>query len=151
MNAVGNGVRPLDAEVGRDRPDQARLARLAEEQAALRRVATLVARATPPEEVFAAVVEEARRLFLVDVANLCRYDPDGMSTVVASVGERFAVGTRVKRDWPRSRSWWRRRSRTRRAGRNWPHRAGGSSPHRTRRAAGSSVTCTTAPNSGRSC
>src|ERR1700677_3109879 len=96
MNAVGNGARPLDAEVGRDRPDQARLARLAEEQAALRRVATLVARATPPEEVFAAVAEEARRLFLVDVANMCRYEPDGVATVVASVGQRLAVGSRVK-------------------------------------------------------
>ena len=38
---------------------RAALARLAEEQAALRRVATLVARATPPQEVFAAVAEEA--------------------------------------------------------------------------------------------
>jgi hypothetical protein len=32
---------------------------LAEEQAALRRLATLVARGAPPEEVFAAVVEES--------------------------------------------------------------------------------------------
>ncbi|MEN3313122.1 MAG: hypothetical protein V7645_2451, partial [Actinomycetota bacterium] len=31
---------------------------LAEEQAALRRIATLVARGVPPEEVFAAVTEE---------------------------------------------------------------------------------------------
>jgi hypothetical protein len=48
--------------VNRDPPDQARLGQLAEEQAALRRVATLVAQATPPEEVFAAVVEEVRQL-----------------------------------------------------------------------------------------
>lgn len=33
--------------------------RIAVEQAALRRVATVVARAAPPEEVFAAVVAEA--------------------------------------------------------------------------------------------
>jgi hypothetical protein len=39
------------------------LARLAEEHAALRRVATLVARGAPPEELFTAVVEEAERLF----------------------------------------------------------------------------------------
>ena len=38
----------------------------AEEQAALRRVATLVARAAPPEEVFAAVAEEAGRLLAAD-------------------------------------------------------------------------------------
>jgi hypothetical protein len=36
--------------------------RMTGEQAALRRVATLVARAAPPEEVFAAVTEEAGRL-----------------------------------------------------------------------------------------
>jgi GAF domain-containing protein len=45
---------------------RAGLARLAEEQAALRRVATLVARGAPPEEVFAAVVEEVGKLFAVD-------------------------------------------------------------------------------------
>ena len=44
--------------VGRDPPERAPLTRLAEEQAALRRVATLVARGAPPEEVFAAVAEE---------------------------------------------------------------------------------------------
>src|ERR1700750_1907265 len=36
--------------------------RIAGEQAALRRVATLVARAAPPEEVFAAVAAEAGRV-----------------------------------------------------------------------------------------
>ncbi|MDT7705230.1 MAG: hypothetical protein QOG20_837, partial [Pseudonocardiales bacterium] len=49
----------------------------AEEQAALRRVATLVARATPPEEVFAAVTAEVGRLLEVDFTHLSRYDPDG--------------------------------------------------------------------------
>src|ERR1700745_873884 len=38
------------------------LTRLREEQAALRRVATLVARAAPPEEVFASVTAEVGRL-----------------------------------------------------------------------------------------
>ena len=41
-----------------------------------------------------------------------------------------------------------RRSRMRRAGRSWPPRAGGSSPHQTRPAAGSSAICTTVPSSG---
>ena len=41
---------------------RAELRGFAEEQAALRRVAVLVARAAPPEEVFAAVAEEAGRL-----------------------------------------------------------------------------------------
>jgi signal transduction histidine kinase len=78
---------------------RAELALLAEEQAALRRVATLVARRSPPEEVFAAVIEEVGRLLRVDLANLCRYDPDGMQTFVATWGSgpvRFPVGSR----WP---------------------------------------------------
>jgi signal transduction histidine kinase len=92
MNAVGPGAN----RVGRDPPDQARLGQLAEEQAALRRVATFVAAGAPPEEAFAAVVEEAGRLFLVDVANMCRFEPDGTGTIVASAGERFVVGSRLK-------------------------------------------------------
>ena len=50
----------------------------AEEQAALRRVATLVARGAPPEEVFAAVTAEAGRLLGVDHARVSRYDADGV-------------------------------------------------------------------------
>jgi GAF domain-containing protein len=75
---------------------RASVARLAEEQAALRRVAMLVAAEAPPEEAFAAVADEAGRLFLVDVANLYRYEPDGTATVVASAGGRFVIGTRLK-------------------------------------------------------
>jgi glucose-6-phosphate-specific signal transduction histidine kinase len=45
--------------------------RLAQEQAALRRVATLVARGAPPKEVFAAVTEE------VGVRLAVRDDGDG--------------------------------------------------------------------------
>jgi signal transduction histidine kinase len=74
------------------------LARLAAEQAALRRVATLVARGTRPEEVFAAVVEEVGRLLCVDLASMCRYESDGMLTWVASwgrAGEHFPVGSRL--------------------------------------------------------
>jgi signal transduction histidine kinase len=71
----------------------------AEEQAALRRVATLVARAVPPEEVFAAVTAEAGRLLTADVAALTRYDPDGTEIVLgawAGTGAPpVAVGTRV--------------------------------------------------------
>jgi len=59
---------------------------LAEEQAALRRVATLVARGVPPEELFAAVTEEAGRLLSVKYAGLGRYEPDGTFTVVAWSG-----------------------------------------------------------------
>ncbi len=95
VSALAPGV--PDGEVGRDPPDQARLGQLAEEQAALRRVATLVARATPPKEVFAAVGEEVGRLLPVDSATMCRYEPDGTLTFVAHWGgavARFPVGTR---------------------------------------------------------
>jgi GAF domain-containing protein len=68
--------------VGRDPRDQARLRQLAEEQAALRRVATLVAQATPPEAVFAAVAEEVGWLLAVDFAILVRYDPQDTLEVV---------------------------------------------------------------------
>jgi signal transduction histidine kinase len=70
---------------------------LADEQAALRRVATLVARGTRPEEVFAAVVGEIGRLLRVDLATMGRYDPDGALTFVAAWGmasEHFPVGSR---------------------------------------------------------
>jgi GAF domain-containing protein len=66
---------------------RAELARLAEEQAALRRVATLVAHGVPPEDVFAAVIEEIARLLPVNVAGIVRYDPDGMFTYVAAWGK----------------------------------------------------------------
>ena len=69
----------------------------AEEQAALRRVATLVARAAPPEEVFAAVTEEAGRLLAAHHATIARYDPDGMATAIGAWGSTsivFPVGSR---------------------------------------------------------
>jgi GAF domain-containing protein len=73
---------------------RAELARLAEQQAALRRVATLVARGTPPEEVFAAVIDEVGRLFPVDYAGMARYEPDGTVTAVAARGTtHFPVGS----------------------------------------------------------
>ena len=75
---------------------RAGLARLAEEQAALRRVATLVASGTPPEEVFAAVANEVARLLSVEVANVIRLESDATVTLVASAGERIPVGSR----WP---------------------------------------------------
>src|ERR1039457_3761733 len=70
---------------------------LAEEQAAWRRVATLVARGATPEEVFAAVAEEAGQLLPVDSASMCRYEPDGTLTFVAQSGSvvvHFPVGSR---------------------------------------------------------
>jgi signal transduction histidine kinase len=72
---------------------------LAEEQAALRRVATLVASGTSPEEVFAAVTKEIGRLLRVEYTYLGRYEPDRMFAVVASwgrAGDHFRAGRRWK-------------------------------------------------------
>ena len=72
--------------------------RLAREQAALRRVATLVARSASPTTVFATVAEELGRLLSVDRAGLCRYDRDHILTVVggwSSSGEALQVGESV--------------------------------------------------------
>jgi signal transduction histidine kinase len=59
------------------------LARLAEEQAALRRVATLVARGAPSQDVFTAVTEELGQLVPVNQAAMSRYDSDNMFTTLA--------------------------------------------------------------------
>jgi GAF domain-containing protein len=77
---------------------RAGLARLGEEQAALRRIATLVAQGLPPEQVFAAVTEEVERLLPVDFAHLERYEPDDTFTVLAAAGSttrHFSPGTRL--------------------------------------------------------
>jgi PAS domain S-box-containing protein len=73
------------------------LAQLAEEQAALRRVATLVARDASPDDVFGAVVEEVGGLLPVASAAMGRFDPDGMFTTVAAWSRAkpaFPVGMR---------------------------------------------------------
>jgi PAS domain S-box-containing protein len=64
---------------------------LADEQAALRRVATLVARETPPDEVFAAVVREVGEVLGVDATHLGRYDADGMVVSIAQGGRYPSV------------------------------------------------------------
>jgi signal transduction histidine kinase len=67
-------------------------------EAALRRVATLVARGTQPEEVFAAVTEEVGRLLPVDYAGMGRYDSDDTLIVLAGWGRAadfLPVGTRL--------------------------------------------------------
>ena len=71
------------------------LAQLAEEQAALRTVATLVAEGAQPNRVFAAVADEVAAMFGVPIASMLRFDTDGCATVLATSGAGFAlVGTR---------------------------------------------------------
>ena len=56
----------------------------ADEQAALRRVATLVAGGAPPKDVFAAVAAEAGLLLGADFTGMSRYDVDGTATPVGA-------------------------------------------------------------------
>ena len=72
------------------------LERLAAEQAALGRVAELVARQAPAEEVFALVTEELSRLLDITMVRTVRFEPDGTATVLAALGisdDRMAGGT----------------------------------------------------------
>ena len=76
---------------------EARARDLAGEQAALRRVATLVAEGASSDELFAAVTREAADVLDVPVVALQRYEPDRMFTMVGIAGETsFTVGSR----WP---------------------------------------------------
>src|SRR4051812_24326599 len=56
---------------------------LAEEQAALRRVAMLVAGDVPSGELFGAVAREVGALFGADFSGMIRYEDDGSVTTVA--------------------------------------------------------------------
>jgi signal transduction histidine kinase len=97
--AVANAQNRAALEASRDK-----LARLVEEQAALHRVATLVARAVPPEQVFAAVTAEVGRLHSADFTLMSRYDQGDVATIVgawttsgadpAPAGTRLSLGGR---------------------------------------------------------
>jgi signal transduction histidine kinase len=60
--------------------------RIADEQTALRRVATLVAHGLAPDVVFAAVAAEVGALFGADGAAIVRFEPDGEMTVLGGYG-----------------------------------------------------------------
>ena len=82
---------------------QEEVTRLADEQAALRRVATLVAHDVPPDELFRAVGGEVGRLLGTDLAGISRYDPDDVVThfsAWSAAGEAPDVAGRVSRDSP---------------------------------------------------
>ncbi len=71
---------------------------LVNEQAALRRVAGLVAREPSPGEVFAAVSEEVGKLLAIDMTALLRYETDGTATVVgawSATGRQTPIGARL--------------------------------------------------------
>jgi signal transduction histidine kinase len=76
---------------------QAELRRMADEQAALRRVATLVAGGVRSDLVFAAVVQELGQLTGADITGVFRFESDGTATMMGSRGlseDKMRVGSR---------------------------------------------------------
>ena len=84
---VATAISNADARTG--------MARLADEQAALRRVATLVGKAAPTAEIFEAVTREIGLQCDADLARMERFEPDRTVSAIAAwsrVGEaRLAV------------------------------------------------------------
>src|SRR3984893_13505151 len=74
------GMAIANAQAGQE------LRELADTQAALRRLAMLVARGEPPEAVFAAVTREALRHFGGGTARMIRYELDGTATLLTNEG-----------------------------------------------------------------
>jgi signal transduction histidine kinase len=74
----------------------AELHQIADEHAALRRVAMLVARSAAPAEVFYEVASEVRELLGADVTTIARFEPDATATILAGVG----TGQPLEGRWP---------------------------------------------------
>jgi signal transduction histidine kinase len=73
---------------------------IADDQAALRRVATFVARGVEPSEVFGAVTAETRRCLRMKTAALWRFEANGEITLLAAAADRelrakWPLGTRT--------------------------------------------------------
>ena len=95
-----NGFTELVATAVASAQAQVELRDNAEEQSALRQVATLVARAAAPEEVFDAVAAEIGRLLDVDFTVLSRYEQNDSAEIVGAWSKPdlvhpFAVGGHV--------------------------------------------------------
>jgi signal transduction histidine kinase/CHASE3 domain sensor protein len=95
---IGELERSFNVMAGSLETSRDELASLLAEQAALRRVATLVARGAAPAEVFAATATEVCRLIGTNATALCRYEPDATVTVLALETDAdlgIRVGARV--------------------------------------------------------
>jgi signal transduction histidine kinase len=80
--AIANAATRAELQASRDE-----LSGLAEQQVALRRVATLVARGVSPSEVFSAVAGELARCLGVHAATVYRYESDDTATLLAAHDE----------------------------------------------------------------
>jgi signal transduction histidine kinase len=79
---VGRLERAFNTMAGSLGTSRDELRRIVEEQTALRRVATLVARGVSPPEVFSAVAAEAGHVLGADCTAVARFEPDSSATVV---------------------------------------------------------------------
>jgi signal transduction histidine kinase len=98
MARVASLTMRMQRVLDEERAARERLEELAREQAALRRVATLVARAAAPADLFAAVAQEVASVFTADVAFVGRYDSDGGVEFVGGwtgAGRPSFIGGRV--------------------------------------------------------
>ena len=84
-------------DVTERRQAEAELARLAGEQAALRRVATLVARGAPQTEVFDAIAQEIRQLLGNDEIRMLRYEGEWAVVVGSSTRDEDPLPTGSRR------------------------------------------------------
>jgi signal transduction histidine kinase len=94
-------VRELTGPRAPRRPPGDELRMLADEHAALRRLATAVARGVSPDEIFTAVADEIAPLLGADEAAVARFDLDRTATFVAGVGQwvhEIGAGTRLELD-----------------------------------------------------
>jgi len=77
---------------------RAEVQRLADEQAALRRVATMVAQGHPASELFGAVAREVGALLGTDFAGIGRFEQDAVIAVASSNETMLPTGTRWEID-----------------------------------------------------
>jgi signal transduction histidine kinase len=86
------------ADVTEQRRAGEELQRLVAEQAALRSVATLIAKDAPPSAVFAKVAEEVATVLGGVETSVWKDEGDGTATVVAVTGIGIGIGTRMTTD-----------------------------------------------------
>lgn len=81
-NDVGVLERTFNVMAGSLQADRQQLRRVVEEQGALRRIATLIARGVSPAEIFTAVASELGRIQGMDYAVVNRFEPGLVATAV---------------------------------------------------------------------